>query len=244
MGALICRKSLTSQTPSAALAFRGPVSDHFIGPQVHKGTFVNAVVPEETRAESTVIQSVFEQYLNTTRQPYEFAAMTGGSDYLPFIEDGNIPSGCDPRRPRFLVATCADRLAVLVILVPGMRRMDTAAWRRVRARSSRLGSATRLAGLPTPNWIRAITNTATTLATSRRTPSASYVAHARAPTCASAGVVPVPTPRSTEHAWRGRGRGRSGGTRQCSETASYVLQFLTYQTGLREFLQGSPLVDQ
>ena len=61
--------------------------------QVHNGTMVNAGVPVETRQRSTVVQSIFEKYLVDSREPYEYAAMTGGSDYLPFLEDGDVPSG-------------------------------------------------------------------------------------------------------------------------------------------------------
>jgi hypothetical protein len=60
---------------------------------VHKGTLVNAVVPEPVQRQSEVIESVFVRYLKTIGQAYEPAAMTGGSDYLPFLESGNVSAG-------------------------------------------------------------------------------------------------------------------------------------------------------
>ena len=65
---------------------------------MHNGNQVNSQVPESVIAQSVVIQRIFESHFNASNEPFQYAAMTGGSDYLPFLETGNIPSGCV--RPR------------------------------------------------------------------------------------------------------------------------------------------------
>jgi len=60
---------------------------------IHDGYQVNDNIPQETRAQSQKIQQMYETYFKGEELPYTLTSMTGGSDYLPFIEAGIPCSG-------------------------------------------------------------------------------------------------------------------------------------------------------
>lgn len=67
-------------------------SPNFI-PQVHDARAVLSNIPEEVQHRSEKLQHALEEWFSTNSLPNSYSAMTGGSDYLPFLEAGVAAGG-------------------------------------------------------------------------------------------------------------------------------------------------------